>query len=150
MKESGLSAARMKVILAAHLLAEHFGAVADTGRILAVIAAAVPNRPEIVAAQARNLMLAAQYAEARELLQRTEAQHPANAAIKAMLALCLFAQTDPLWEAYAEEALALPRDVIAHSIIETLATRSGKSMPGLQAEAEPSSPSPMAYVGLHC
>jgi len=153
MQESALSAPQMKIVVAAHVLADKYGVLADTARILAVMAAAAPGRPEIVAAQARNLMFAKSYTEARDLLERTVAAHPANAVIKAMLALCMYIQQDSLWEAYAEDTLALPHDAIARGIVETLAKTSGQSLRGLEPAQEAATPAAnehYGFVGLAC
>ncbi|MGN6525062.1 MAG: HrpB1 family type III secretion system apparatus protein [Burkholderiaceae bacterium] len=150
MQNNALSVAQMRIIVAAHVLSDKFGVQADTGRILAVMAASVPDRPEIIAAQARNLLIARQYPEARDLLTEAEAKHPRNAVIKALLAMCMFVQKDSLWEAYAEEALALPRDAVALGIVEMLSRTSGRALRGLEARAEPSTPHHYAFVGLAC
>jgi thioredoxin-like negative regulator of GroEL len=150
MQNTALSAAQMNIVVAAHILSDKFGALADTGRILAVMAAAVPGRAEIVAAQARNLMIAKNYPEARDLLTRTEAAVPANAVIKSLLALCMYIQNDSLWEAYAEEALALPRDAVAHGIIDTLSKTSGKTLRGQSAAQAVPVADHFSFVGLAC
>jgi thioredoxin-like negative regulator of GroEL len=139
-----------KVIIVAQLLADRYGANADTAQILALIAAIAPDRPEIVAAQARNLMFAKNYAEARTLLARAEATHPRNPVIKAMLAMCMYIQRDGLWEAYAEEALAQPEDAIARGIVEAIAKVSGRSLSGLTPRAEAVDASPYAFLGMAC
>jgi thioredoxin-like negative regulator of GroEL len=139
-----------KVIIVAQLLADRYGANADTAQILALIAAIAPDRPEIVAAQARNLMFAKNYAEARTLLARAEATHPRNPVIKAMLAMCMYIQRDGLWEAYAEEALAQPEDAIARGIVEAIAKVSGRSLSGLAPRAEAIDASPYAFLGMAC
>ena len=84
MQNTALPAAQMKIVVAAHVLSDKYGTHADTARLLAVMAACVPDSPAIVAAQARNLLIARQYTEARDLLARTEAAHPRNAVIKAV------------------------------------------------------------------
>lgn len=147
----GLPPAQMKIIVAAHVLSDKYGAHADTGRILAVMAASVPDRPEIIAAQGRNLLIAKQYVEARELLERGEAANPRNAVLKSLLALCMYIQNDSLWEAFAEEALALPKDAIALGIIETLTKVSGRALRGLGEGVEPApAVDHYAFVGLAC
>ncbi len=150
MQESRLSPLHMKVIVAAHILADRHGALADVGRLLAVMSAIAPGRPEIVAAQARNLMFAKNYADARSLLASTEAEHPKNAVIKSMLAMCMYIQKDGLWEAYAEEALALPRDAIAHGIVESIVKVSGTALRGLNPPQTHDAELPFSYFGLAC
>jgi len=140
----------MKVIIVTQLLADRYGTNADTAQILALIAALAPGRPEIVAAQARNLMLAKNYTEARALLSRAEASHPTNPVIKAMLAMCMYIQRDGLWEAYAEEALAQPEDAIARGIVEAIAKVSGCSLSGLAPKAEAVDTPPYAFLGMAC
>lgn len=139
-----------KVIIVAQLLADRYGANADTAQILALIAAIAPDRPEIVAAQARNLMFAKNYAEARTLLANAEATHPGNPVIKAMLAMCMYIQRDGLWEAYAEEALAQPDNAIARGIVEAIAKVSGRNLSGLAPKAEAADASPYAFLGMAC
>lgn len=150
MQNTALPAAQMKIVVAAHVLSDKYGTHADTARLLAVMAACVPDSPAIVAAQARNLLIARQYTEARDLLARTEAAHPRNAVIKALLALCMFIQNDGLWEAFAEEALALPRDAIALGIIETLSKTSGRTLRGMDTAAQAPMTDHYAFVGLAC
>jgi hypothetical protein len=150
MQESRLSALQMKVIVAAHVLADQHGALADVGRLLAVMAAVAPGRPEIIAAQARNLMFAKNYGDARNLLARAEAEHAGNAVIKSMLAMCMYIQKDGLWQAYAEEALALPRDAIAHGIVESIVKVSGTTLHGLNPAATQETTQPFSYMGLAC
>ena len=150
MQQPRPSPQQVRVIVAMHDLGDRHGAVADTSRILALMAALVPERPEIIAAQARNLMFAKNYAEARGLLQKAEADHPRHAVIKAMLAMCMYIQQDGLWEAYAEEALALPKDAIARGIIEAVVKSSGKTLLGLASPAEAPSAAPYAFTGLAC
>jgi len=139
-----------KVLIVMQLLADRYGANADTAQILALIAALAPGRPEIVAAQARNLMFAKNYAEARTLLARAEATHPRNPVIKAMLAMCMYIQRDGLWEAYAEEALAQPEDATARGIVEAIAKVSGHTLSGLAPKAETVDASPYAFLGMAC
>jgi thioredoxin-like negative regulator of GroEL len=139
-----------KIVIVAQLLADRYGALADTAQILALIAAIAPDRPEIVAAQARNLMFAKNYAEARALLARAEAAHPANPVIKAMLAMCMYIQQDGLWQAYAEEALAQPDNVIARGIVEAIVKVSGRTLAGLASKAAEHDSSPYAFLGLAC
>lgn len=139
-----------KVIIVAQLLADRYGALADTAQILALIAAIAPDRPEIVAAQARNLMFAKNYAEARTLLTRAEAAHSTNPVIKAMLAMCMYIQQDGLWQAYAEEALAQPDNVIARGIVEAIVKVSGRSLDGLAPKAVEHDASPYVFMGLAC
>ncbi|CAM4007381.1 HrpB1 family type III secretion system apparatus protein [Bordetella muralis] len=125
----------MRVIAAIHLLSDKYGATDDTAKILAVMAAAAPDRPEIAVAQARNMLVSRDYAEARSLLDRVETKNPDNAMIKAMLALCMYIQQDGMWETCAEEALALPdSNAISRGIIDTLAKRSGQPLRGLSKE----------------
>jgi len=139
-----------KVLIVAQLLADRYGANADTAQILALIAAIAPDRPEIVAAQARNLMFAKNYTEARTLLSRAESSHPTNPVIKAMLAMCMYIQRDGLWEAYAEEALAQPEDAIARGIVEAIAKVSGHNLSGLAPKPEAVDTSPYAFLGMAC
>jgi thioredoxin-like negative regulator of GroEL len=139
-----------KIVIVTQLLADRYGALADTAQILALIAAIAPDRPEIVAAQARNLMFAKNYAEARALLARAEAAHPANPVIKAMLAMCMYIQQDGLWQAYAEEALAHPDNVIARGIVEAIVKVSGRSLVGLVPKSGEHDPSPYIFQGLAC
>lgn len=141
---------QMKVLIVMQLLADRYGANADTAQILALIAALAPGRPEIVAAQARNLMFAKNYAEARTLLASAEATHPRNPVIKAMLAMCMYIQRDGLWEAYAEEALAQPEDATARGIVEAIAKVSGHTLIGLAPKAETVDASPYAFLGMAC
>ncbi len=141
---------QLKVIIVAQLLADRYGALADTAQMLALMAAVAPGRPEIVAAQARNLMFAKNYADARTLLARAEAAHPGNPVIKAMLAMCMYIQQDGLWEAYAEEALAQPDNTIARGIVEAIAKVSGRSLNGLAAKAAGHEASPYVFMGLAC
>lgn len=145
-----LAPQQTKVIIVAQLLADRYGALADTAQILALIAAIAPGRPEIVAAQARNLMFAKNYAEARTLLARAEAAHPANPVIKAMLAMCMYIQQDGLWQAYAEEALAQPDNVIARGIVEAIVKVSGRNLDGLAPKAVEHDASPYVFMGLAC
>jgi thioredoxin-like negative regulator of GroEL len=139
-----------KVIIVAQLLADRYGALADTAQILALIAAIAPHRPEIVAAQARNLMFAKNYAEARALLIRAEAAHPSNPVIKAMLAMCMYIQQDGLWEAYAEEALSQADNAIARGILEAIVKVSGRNLSGLAPKAVERDASSYVFLGLAC
>jgi thioredoxin-like negative regulator of GroEL len=150
MQQHRLPPEQFKVIIVAQLLADRYGALADTAQMLALMAAVAPDRPEITAAQARNLMFAKNYADARALLAGAEQAHPRNSVIKAMLAMCMYIQQDGLWESYAEEALAQPDNAIARGIVEAIAKVSGRNIAGLEPKAAAQDAAPYAFMGLAC
>lgn len=139
------------IIRAMNSLAAAYGSPDDAGRILEYMAALVPNRPEIVAAQVRILLLQKNYSEARSMLLKAESANPANAVIKAMAAICLYIQADPLWESYVAEALALPPTVMTTALLDSLAKSSGKQFgrAGAQTSA-PGTPVDYHSYGLAC
>lgn len=140
---------QIDVFSAVYALAAQYGSAPDVACILRVMSALRPDLPLIAAAQARVLLHRGEATAARSLLERTDARHPTNATVKAMLSLCLYVQQDGLWEAYAEEALALPPDPAARGIIEALASAANKQLQGLASDAMV--PTPLILMsGLAC
>ena len=142
----------LAVIRSMNGLATSFGSPEDAGILLAYMAAAFPNRPEVTVAQVRLLLLRDNHSEARSMLADAERSHPTNSVIKAMTALCLYMQSDPLWQAYAEEAAALPPTPITKALVERLAKASGKAIGSAAPGGEPA-PATMDYQmfqGLAC
>lgn len=140
---------------AVYSLATEIAPRADVAAVLKLMSAAHPNLPQLAAAEARILIHAGDFTGARSLLERAERSHPANAVIKAMLAFSLFVQQDGLWEAYAEEALALPSDAAARGIVDALEGASGKQIrrpaAGASNDAWPGNPLSMVPpMGLAC
>jgi len=138
---------------AVYSLATDVAPRADVAAVLRLMAAVHPNLPQLVAAEARLLIHAGDLSGARALLDRGEAAHPSNAVIKAMLSFCLFVQQDGLWEAYAEEALALPHDAAARGIIDALEAASGQQVRVRAADAPAQSGSHLSMVppmGMAC
>lgn len=152
MANTALSQERLRIIAALHLLSDKYGTLEDTARILSVMAAVAPDRPEIAVAQARNLLYSKNYAEARLLLNRAEEKHPRNPVVKAMLALCMYIQQDSLWETYAEDTLGMPdNNAISRGIIEALAKSSGQTLRGMPTEADAAPQQPyQPAMGLVC
>ena len=139
------------IIRAMNSLAASCGSADDVGRILAYMAELFPNRPEIVAAQVRILLLQKNYSDAREMLAKAEDANPSSAVVKAMTAICLYIQADPLWEAYAQEALSLPPNAVSTALIESLVKSSGKSLGAPRAGAGAVQPvHDYSFVGLAC
>jgi len=140
----------IKIIVAMQRLSDQYGDRVDCGRLLDVMAAAAPGRPEIAAAQALNLIKLKSYAEARSMLEQVERQHPRNTVIKALLAMCLYMQGDGLWVNYAEESFQLPADAVARSLAEGLAKRAGVILHVPDTPAEPFDNSYPLVGGLAC
>ena len=113
---------------AVYSLASEIAPRNDVATVLKLMSAVHPNLPQLAAAEARILIHGGDFAGARSLLERAEHKHPTNAVIKAMLSFTLFVQQDGLWEAYAEEALALPTDAAARGIVDALEAASGKQI----------------------
>jgi len=142
---------QIKIIVEMYSLANKHGTVGDVACLVDMMARACPGIPEVIAAQARIMMCQRDYISARDLLMASESQHPANAVIKALLSFCLFNLRDSVWEAYAEDTLALPHDDIAQAIIETIASLSNKQLRGSRtASAAASESFVMPMMGLAC
>ncbi|WP_162249218.1 MULTISPECIES: HrpB1 family type III secretion system apparatus protein [unclassified Rhizobacter] len=133
---------------AVYTLATDIAPRADVAAVLKLMSAVHPNLPQLAAAEARILIHAGDLNGARSVLERTERAHPSNAVIKAMLSFCLYVQQDGLWEAYAEEALALPHDAAARGIIQAVEASSNKKIRVLSQDtsAHLSMLPPMAMV----
>lgn len=142
---------QIKIIVEMYSLANKHGTVGDVACLVDLMARACPGIPEVIAAQARIMMCQRDYIGARDLLVASEARHPTNAVLKALLSFCLFNLRDSVWEAYAEDTLALPHDDIAQAIIETIAALSNKQLRGSRTEAATSGDSfVMPMMGLAC
>ena len=142
---------QITIIRAMNSLAASCGSADDVGRILAYMAELFPSRPEVVAAQVRILLLQKNYSDARAMLAKAEEANPASAVIKAMTAICLYIQADPLWEAYAQDALALPSNVVSTALIESLVKSSGKALGAPRADAGAAQAGhDYSFVGLAC
>lgn len=145
---------QIKIIVEMYSLANKYGTVSDVTCLVEAMSRACPGIAEVTAAHARILMCQRDYVGARDLLMKSHDLHPANAVLKALLAFCLFNLRDSVWEAYAEDALGLPHDEIAHAIIRTISELSNKQLRG-SAEMCATSPSATAdftipMSGLAC
>ena len=139
------------VMRATNSLAASYGAPDDVGRILAYLSEVFPNRPEIVAAQVRVLLMQKNYSDARAMLSKSEEANPRSPVIKAMTAICLYIQGDPLWEAYVQETLALPPNAVSTAVVASLMKASGKAFNAPAAGAAAEQPAhDYSFVGLAC
>lgn len=142
---------QIKIIVEMYSLANKHGTVGDVACLVDMMARACPGIPEVIAAQARIMMCQRDYISARDLLMASESRHPTNAVIKALLSFCLFNLRESVWEAYAEDTLALPHDDIAQTIIETIAALSNTQLRGSRsAPAAASESFVVPIMGLAC
>jgi len=141
---------QIKIIVEMYSLANRHGTVGDVACLVDLMARACPGIPEVIAAQARIMMCQRDYVGARDLLLASEARHPTNAVLKALLSFCLFNLRDSTWESYAHDTLALPTDDIAQAIIDTLAALSNKPLHGSRAEPVSTSDTFVMPMGLAC
>jgi len=103
---------------------EH-GKMIDIQTLLNFMSSMYPNVAQIIAARADILLRVGNYKEARLLLEDADLRIPQSPILKAMLAFCLLAQNDPLWESYARETMELPEDQAARTIVKALAATRG-------------------------
>jgi predicted Zn-dependent protease len=112
-----------------------------------------PAMPDIAAFEAQQHLRAKRYRAARELLEEAEAANPQNSLLKAMLAVTLFMQGDPMWEAYVKEARQLPPHELATSLLKALEAALNREHTPSGAEPEaPQSPGllPEMLFGVRC
>ena len=120
-------------------------------QLLRLMAELYPAVAEVSIAQALQMIKARDFLNARTLLEKTETAHPRNAQVKALMAWTLYMQRERSWEAYAEEALALPPDRTATVLVEMMARITNMPIQGPRdAVAEPSRDPDMPFTGLAC
>lgn len=147
-----LSKALMTLFVRSFQLGTDTDAVADAGIVMQLISASRPDLPEVAAAEARLLMQGGDFAQAASLLKAAAERHPSHAFIKAMLAFCLFAEGDGLWQAYVDDVRRLPvRNETALAIVAQL-ERIGNNASEEEAPAkEPAAAEPPTFpIGLAC
>lgn len=125
-----------------------FGATTDVKYVLDVMGLVYPHLPQIVAAQADIALRMGNFNEARRILEEANERMPDVPILKAMMAFCLMAQDDGLWQVYAREAMALPADPAAHGIV--MALGAVKNIDFGPPDASSSGPTDHSVVGMAC
>lgn len=116
-------------------VASEVNAVSERSVLLQLLSQLRPDQPQIAAAQAWVMLQQGDAAGARATLDQIDHRQPDLPIIKALLAYCLYVQRDGLWEAYAREALALPRNEAAIEVIRVIAAASKVHLEGLDDDA---------------
>jgi Bacterial type III secretion protein (HrpB1_HrpK) len=77
-----------------------------------------PNDPGLIIAQAVQKLSKSDHLAARALIEDAERQFGDKADFKALMAVCLYLQSDPLWHSYANEVRDMPDNADALQFIE--------------------------------
>lgn len=93
----------------------------DSRALLQLLRRVLPSVVDLQVIEAWQLLQARDYIAAREVLEDAERAHGDRATVKALLAMCLHDQQDPLWQGYAEEARQLPDNADALAIVNAIA-----------------------------
>jgi Bacterial type III secretion protein (HrpB1_HrpK) len=80
----------------------------DVVAVLRVLRAVLPGNPQLAVSEAWARLNSGSLAEARDLLDETEAHFPEDLMVKAMKAYCLMEQRDMLWHSYANQVRETP------------------------------------------
>jgi predicted Zn-dependent protease len=131
-------------------LGHTYGKVGEIHTLLNFMSSMYPDIAQIVAAKADILLRIGEYREARTMLEAADLRTPNTPILKAMLAFCLLAQNDNLWEGYANETMALPPDDAARTIVQALASARGVTLDGGSGSTTASSESHLPPMGIAC
>jgi predicted Zn-dependent protease len=132
-------------------LGHTYGKVGEIHTLLNFMSSMYPDIAQIVAAKADILLRIGDYREARAMLETADIRTPNTPILKAMLAFCLLAQNDNMWESYANETMALPVDEAARTIVQALATARGVTLDGGSTATSASEPqSHLPPMGIAC
>jgi type III secretion protein HrpB1 len=125
------------------------GKLGDIQTLLNFMSAQYPEVAQLIAAKADILLRVGSYSEARQMLEAADQRTPNTPILKAMLAFCLLAQNDSLWESYARDTMALPNDEAARTIVQALAAARGVTLDG-GSDAGDASHSHLPPMGIAC
>lgn len=126
----------MGAFMALYMLSTRYGSTADASSLMSAIAHFTPENPELEAARARLLISQGQVLEARAMLERQIELHPEHPVVQVMLALCLYAQGDPLWQSAADRVATLPHNDVAQGVLDALSERTGVRFQSRAAPAQ--------------
>lgn len=110
----------VEALVAIFSLGSELAADDQTLQVLRAIRRLRPQLHQLALVEAQQLVEARDLAGARLLLEDLDARQPDNAMVKAMMAMVLQQQRDGLWQAFAQDARALPPDPRAQVIIDSL------------------------------
>ncbi|AKJ27829.1 HrpB1 family type III secretion system apparatus protein [Caldimonas brevitalea] len=129
------------------VLGNELSASEDTLAVLRLIRKVRPKLQELAVMEAWQFIHAQDYASARRLLEDADRTGPPDAMVKAMLATCLYAEQDSLWQGYADEARALPADAETLDLLAAIDKLDGKVAPPVPVE---SIAAPDPGIGMRC
>ena len=90
----------------------------DASAIINLMRFLRPTDTALVVAQAMQKLSASDHLAARALIEDAERQFGELADFKALMAVCLYLQRDPLWHSYANEARDMPDNAQALEFIQ--------------------------------